>query len=119
VAAFSVPPDFASDVCDRLVAAKSPPAVRYAALAVLGQVSSDLATQSYACRSSVRELAQRLGMVHSDFIGAVRLLGEVGAVSVVKHRGERRLAVTVPNPLHRGRPRQFESVALGARTFGA
>ena len=119
MAVFSVPLDFVSLVCDRLAQTGASPADRHAALAVLGVALAQLGIQTYACNASVVDLARQLDMSPGQFVTAVKLLGRVGAVTMGERHGERRIAVTPPGGLQRGRPRQLPeaSLEIAARSF--
>jgi hypothetical protein len=102
-----MPIDFIGIISDRLVEAGAPLAERNAAIAVLAVVSSDLATQSLACRSPVNALAARLRMDQPTFIGAMKLLTAAGAVTVGLHHRERRIFLVPPGGRASPRPRQY------------
>jgi hypothetical protein len=121
VAVFSVPPDFVAVIADRLRESDAPPATRYAALALAGVIASDLSPQSFACRSSVAELADRLGMAREEFEAAARVLSQIGALTVARHNRVRRLALVMPGGPRRGPRRHYPGaeVVLGAQLFRA
>jgi hypothetical protein len=91
-----VPVNFVAVVSDRLVANGVPTPQRLAALAVLGVMSSDLITQSLACRQSARDLVERLQMDPATFVSAVKLLAECGAVTLGAHQKQARIHLTPP-----------------------
>jgi hypothetical protein len=107
VAIFSVPPDFALDVADRLKRTGATPGERRDAMAVLALVISSLAPQSFASRENATDLAARIDMPPPEFTAATRLLARVGAVAMIQHQRVRRLGVTPDGAVQVGRPREF------------
>lgn len=107
-----MPIDFIALVSDQLVAAGAPLPERNAALALLGVIAADLATQSLACRQSAMDLATRLQMDRTTFVAAVRLLSSVGAVTLGSHHHAKRLFVIPPGVRQVGRPRAYPTSGI-------
>jgi predicted MarR family transcription regulator len=112
VALFTVPTDFPLAVLERLTATGAPASDRRDALAVLSVILAALEPQSYACRRTVRDLAQMLDLDVAGITRTMKLLAQVAAVTSVRHRRRRRIAVTPAGATRIGRPVQFPPPAV-------
>ena len=107
MAVFTIPPDLALTVSDRLVAAGADGPERYAALAILCAIVGTMAPQSYSTRRKMDELAELLAMDRDTFRRGLRWLANVQAVQLTQHRGNKRLGVVPPGARLPGRPRDY------------